>query len=194
VNRTHPLATLLVACALAAPAAPAGAKEIIVKDARGDVWREADTVNATPAPKLRSGDITKAVVAHGGRRASVQIVFKRLTRKGAYTQFAVKLQGSEGRVVREVLVESSRRDRNGVVRVFNAGGRPVDRCDPDHDIDFKRDRVTVSVDRRCLHKPGRIRANVNTARATGRGIFYSDNVHDTAAESVAWTDWVKRTR
>ena len=194
MTRTHVLATVLVACALAAPAAPAGAKQITVKDSRGDVWREPDTVNAAPAPKIRSGDITKAVIAHDGARASVRIVFKRLARKGAYTQVAVRLQGSKGRVVREVLVESSRRTRNGVVRVFNANGRPVERCDADYDIDFKRDRLTLSVDRRCLHKPGRIRANVNTARATGSGIFYSDNVHDTAAESLAWSDWVKRTR
>ena len=194
MTRTHVLATVLVACALVAPAAPAGAKEITVKDARGDVWREADTVNATPAPSIRSGDITKAVIAHDGKRVSVRVLFKRLARKGAYVQVAVKLQGSKGGVVREVLVESSRRDRNGVVRVFNAGGRPVEGCDADHDIDFKRDRITVDVDRRCLHKPGRVRANVNTARATGSGIFYSDNVHDTAAESVAWSDWVKRSR
>jgi hypothetical protein len=194
VTRTHVLATVLAACALAAPAAPAGAKEITVKDARGDVWREADTVNATPAPSIRDGDITKAVIAHDGRRVSVRVVFKRLARTGAYLQVAVKLQGSKGGVVREVLVESSRRDRNGVVRVFNAGGQPVGRCDADHKIDFKRDRVELDVDRRCLHKPGRVRANVNTARATGSGIFYSDNVHDTAAESVAWSDWVKRSR
>ena len=193
MTRTHVLATVLAACALAAPAAPAGAKEITVKDARGDVWREADTITATPAPSIRAGDITKAVIAHDGKRVSVRVVFKRLARKGAYVQVAVKLQGSKG-VVREVLVESSRRDRNGVVRVFNAGGRPVDGCDADHEIDYKRDRVSLDVDRRCLHKPGRVRANVNTARATGSGIFYSDNVHDTAAESVAWSDWVKRSR
>ena len=42
--------------------------------------------------------------------------------------------------------------------------------------------------------PGRVRVNVNTAHATGKGVFYSDNLHDAAAQSTAWTDWVKRGR
>lgn len=194
VNRTHVVATLLVACALVVPAAPASAKQITVKDARGDVWRETDTTTATPAPSLRLGDVTKATVAHTGERATVKIRFARLARKGPFAQYAVKLQGNKGRVVRELLVETSKRDRSGVLRVFNAHGRPVDRCDADHDVDYKRDRVTIRVDRGCLNKPRRIRANVNTARATGDAVFYSDTLHDTAAESDAWTEWVGRAR
>jgi hypothetical protein len=194
VTRTHVLATLLVACALAASAAPASAKQITVKDARGDVWRETDTTTATPAPSLRLGDVTKATVAHSGDRAVVKIRLARLARKGPYAQYAVKLQGNKSRVVRELLVETSRRDRSGALRVFNAHGRPVERCDADHDVDYKRDRITVRVDRGCLNKPRRIRANVNTARATADAVFYSDNLHDTAAESDAWTEWVERAR
>lgn len=194
VTRTHVLATLLVACALAAPAAPASAEQITVKDARGDVWRESDTRTATPAPALRLGDVTKATVAHSSERVVVKIRLARLARKGPYAQYAVKLQGNKSLVVRELLVETSKRDRSGVVRVFNAHGRPVDRCDADHDVDYKRDKITVRVDRGCLNKPRRIRANVNTARASGNATFYSDNLHDTAPESAAWTDWVKRAR
>ena len=46
--------------------------------------------------------------------------------------------------------------------------------------------------RRDPRKPGRVRVNVNTAYATRNGIFYADTLHDTAAQSAAWTDWVKR--
>ena len=195
MTRTHVLATLLVAgCTLAAAAAPAGAKEITVKDGRGDVWGEADAISASPSPSIREGDITKAVVRHEGDEATVKIGFVRLAKKGAYAQFDVRFQGSRGNVVREVLVEASKRDRSGVLRVFNAHGRPVDSCDADHKIDYKHDKVTVSIDRRCLRKPGKVRANVNTAHATRSAVFYSDNLHDTAAESAAWTDWVKRSR
>lgn len=193
MTRTHVLATLLVACGtLAATAAPAVAKELTVKDARGDVWGEVDATTSTPAPSIKQGDITKVVVLHERDEAKVKIGFVRLARKGAYAQFSVTFQGSDGNVVREVLVEASKRDRSGTLRVFNPRGRLVDGCDADHDVDYRRDKVSVVIDRRCLNKPGRVRINVNTAHATGTGVFYSDNAHDAAAESDAWTDWVKR--
>lgn len=193
MTRTHLVAALAVVLCLVAPAAPAAARELTVKDARGDVWREPDATTASPAPSVRSGDVTKAVVGHDGSRAFVKIKFARLARTGSYAQYAVRFQGRNG-VVREVLLESSRRLRSGGLRVFNAKGRPVDRCDVDHAVDYRRDKVTVEIDRRCLHRPGKVRVNVNTARATRRGVFFSDTLHDAAAESTAWTDWVKRSR
>lgn len=193
MTRTHLVAALAVVLSLVAPAAPATAREVTLEDARGDVWREPDATTASPAPSVRSGDVTKAVVGHDGRRAFVEITFARLARTGSYAQYAVRFQGRNG-VVREVLLESSRRMRSGGLRVFNAKGRPVDRCDVDHDIDYRRDEVTVEVDRRCLHRPGKVRVNVNTARATRRGVFFSDTLHDATAASTAWTDWVKRSR
>jgi len=195
VTPSHALATLAVAAlALVAGAAPAGAQEVTVPDARGDVWGAADATTATPSPAIKAGDITKAVVRYEDDRAKVRIGFAKLVRKGAYAQYAVKFQGSRGNVVREVLVEAGKRDRSGVLRVFNAHGRPVERCDTGHDIDYKRDKVTITVQRGCLGKPGKVRVNVNTAYATGAGVFYTDNLHDTAAQSTAWTEWVKRTR
>ena len=124
---SHALATLAVAgLALAATAAPASAQEVTVKDARGDVWGSVDAITATPSPAIKEGDISKAVVRHEGDRAQVRIGFAKLARKGAYAQYAVKFQGSSGNVVREVLVETSKRDRSGVLRVFNAQGQPVE--------------------------------------------------------------------
>jgi hypothetical protein len=193
VTRTHVLAALLAAGTLAVTAAPAGAAQLKVKDARGDVWGEADAVNATPSPTISEGDISNAVVAYQRDAVTVKVRFVKLSRTGPYAQYAVRLQGSKG-VVREVLVESSRRDRSGVHRVFNGQGGEVGDCDAQHRIDYKRDVVKVKVDRGCLSRSGKVRANVNTAHATGTGVFYSDNVHDTAAQSAAWTDWVKRAR
>ena len=191
MTRTHVLAALLAAGTLAVTAAPAGAAQLKVKDARGDVWGAADAVNVTPSPTISEGDITKTVVAHQRDAVTVKIGFVKLSRTGPYAQYAVRLQGSKG-VVREVLVESSRRDRSGVHRVFNAQGREVGDCDAQHRIDYKRDLVKVKVDRGCLARSRKVRANVNAAHAAGTGVFYSDNVHDTAAQSTAWTDWVKR--
>lgn len=193
MTRTHVLAALLAAGTLAVTAAPAGAAQLKVKDARADVWAESDAVNATPSPTIREGDITNAVVAYQRDAVTVKIRFLKLSRTGPFAQYAVKLQGSKG-VVREVLVESSRRDRSGVHRVFNARGREVDDCDVQHRIDYRHDRVKVTVDRACLARSGKVRANVNAAHAAGTGVFYSDNVHDTAAHSATWTDWVKRAR
>ena len=195
MTRTHVLATLTLAgLALAAAAGPASAQQLKVKDARGDVWVSTDAGVATPAPSLRSGDIAKTVVVHGDGEATAKIGFVKLARKGAYAQYDVTFQGSRGGVVREVLLETSRRDRRGSVRVFNAKGQPLDGCDVDHKVSYRRDKVTISIDRRCLNKPGRVRVNVNTAHATGSGVFFSDNLHDTAPRSDAWTDWVKRGR
>jgi hypothetical protein len=193
VTRTHALATLAAAgLLLTATAAPAAAGELTVVDAPSDVWGAADATNATPSPSIREGDITKAKVIYEDDRATVRIGFARLARKGAFAQFAVRFQGSRGDVVREVVVESSRRNRSGSVRVFNNGGQPVGRCEASHDVDYRRDKVKVTVDRRCLDRSRKVRVNVNTAFATRTGVFYSDNLHDTAAASVAWTDWVRR--
>ena len=194
MTRTRVLATLALAgLALAGTMGPACAQQLRVRDARGDVWAFVDATTATPAPAVRSGDITRTVVVHDDR-ATVKIRFEKLARKGAYAQYDVTFQGSRGRVVREVVLETSRRDRGGSIRVFNAKGQPLNGCDASRKVDYKDDRVTVGLDRRCLPKPGRVRVNVNTSRATGGAVFYSDNLHDAAPQSTAWTDWVKRSR
>jgi hypothetical protein len=75
--------------------------------------------------------------------------------------------------------------------VFNAKGSEVS-CDVRHRVAYDRDRVKLTMDRDCLRSPKAVRVNVNTAWATRTGVFYSDNLHDTAPQSEAWSGWVRR--
>lgn len=186
------LVSLLAAgCTLVAAAGPALAEKTRLDDATGDVWGAADATSATPSPSIAEGDITRAVVAFEDQTVRVRTSFAKLTRRGPYAQYSVVLQGRQGKVLREVLVEAGKGNRAGSHRVFNARGREVT-CDADHRISYGTDAVTVELDRACLGSPKAVRANLNTARATGMGVFYSDNAHDTAAESAAWSAWVRR--
>lgn len=191
-SRTRTLAVLLASGGLlVAVSAPALAARTTLDDPRGDVWGAADATNATPSPTVREGDIGKTVVRFSNNTVTVKIEFAQLRRKGAYAQYDVVLQGKQGKVVREVVVETSKRDRSGSHRVFNARGSEVS-CDATHHVSYGQDTVTFTLDRRCLSSPRAVRANVNTAYATHGGVFYLDNPHDTAAESTAWSDWVHR--
>jgi hypothetical protein len=186
------LASATVSTALALPASAASST---VVDARGDVWRAAGVTGAEPSPTTRHGDLTRTVVTYGRHHVKVKLRFVALRKKDAYAQYAVRLQGKQGKVVRTVLVETSRRDRHGVHRVFNAKDSRVE-CDAGHDVSYRKDRVTVTLDRRCLGSPKAVRVNVNTARATTTrkqdAVFYSDSGQDAAAESDTWSGWVKR--
>jgi hypothetical protein len=178
-----------------ATAAPASAAELTIADARGDVWKATSSTTAEPSPTTVPGDLTRTLVRYEGSDVLVRLHFADLRRKDAYGQFAVRLQGKQGKVVRTMLVETSRRDPKGVHRVFNKSNREVS-CDAKHKIDYATNRVTVKVGRDCLSSPGAVRANINAARATTThrtdSVFYSDSGHDTAAESAAWSDWVSR--
>jgi hypothetical protein len=141
------------------------------------------------------GDLTRTLVRYEKSDVLVRLHFADLRRKDAYGQFAIRLQGKQGKVVRTVLVETSRRDPKGVHRVFNKSNREVS-CEPTHKLDYATNRVTVKLDRDCLSSPRAVRVNVNVARATPThrkdSVFYSDSGHDTTAESAAWSDWVSR--
>jgi hypothetical protein len=190
------LITVLGAAAVStALALPASAASSTLVDTRGDVWRATGVTAAAPSPTTRHGDLTRTVVRYSRNHVKVKLRFVSLRKKDAYAQYAVRLQGKQGKVVRTVVVETSKRDRQGVHRVFNAKERRVE-CDTGHDVSYRKDRVTVTLDRRCLSSPRAVRVNVNTARATTThnqdAAFFSDSGHDTAAQSTAWSDWVRR--
>ncbi len=192
--RTRLLVSLLAAGgAVVGTVTPAVGAKTTLRDARGDVWGAASATSVTPSPSIAEGDITRAVVKYGGQGVRVRISFAKLRRGGPYAQYSVVLQGRQGKIVREVLVETAKRNRSGIHRIFNARGNEVS-CRAAHKIGYHQDAVTVTLDRSCLNKPKAVRANVNTARATGKGVFYSDNAHDTTAESSAWSAWTRRRR
>jgi hypothetical protein len=189
------VAAAAVTLSAVASVAPASAAELTIADARGDVWRATSTTTAEPSPTTVPGDLARTVVRYEGGQVLVRLYFADLRRRDAYEQFAVRLQGKQGKVIRSVLVETSRREPKGGHRVFNRAGSEVS-CDAQHKVDYAKNRVTVKLDRVCLGSPGAVRVNVNAARATTThrkdAVFYSDSGHDTAAESAAWSAWVSR--
>jgi hypothetical protein len=189
------VAAAAVTLSAVATTAPASAADLTIADARGDVWRATSSTTAEPSPTTVAGDLARTVVRYEGSKVLVRMYFAGLRRKDAYEQFAVRLQGKQGKVIRSVLVETSRRDTKGGHRVFNRSNSEV-ACDAKHKVDYAKNRVTVKLDRDCLGSPGAVRVNVNAARATTthrkNSVFYSDSGHDTAAESAAWSDWVSR--
>lgn len=175
-------------------AGPAAAQEITFRDPAGDVWYSAAGAAAEPSPGSTFGDLTRTVVKHDRKTVVVRLGFADLGRRGAYAQYAVLLEGSRDRRVREVVVEASPRNWAGRVRVFKRNGDLVRTCGARHRIDYDANTVTVRVPRTCLNRPGSVRANVNVYRAdAGEGV-YSDNAHDAQEFSIAWTPWVKRPR
>jgi hypothetical protein len=189
------VAATAVTLSAVATIAPASATDLKIADARGDVWRATSTTTAEPSPKTVTGDLTRTAVRYEGGDVRVRLNFADLRRKDAYAQFAVRFQGKQGKVVRTVLVETSRREPKGGHRVFNKSNTEVS-CDAKHKVTYSTNRVTVRLDRDCLGSPGAVRVNVNAARATTThrqdAVFYSDSGHDTAAESAAWSAWVSR--
>lgn len=188
------LGSLVTAAAvLLATAGPVAAREVAVKDARGDVWASTAPDTWEPAPAGSLGDVTRAVVRHEASKVVVTVRFADLRRTGSYAQYAVRIQGSRDKVVREVVVEAGARGWDGRHRVFRADGEPATGCSATHLIDYQDEKVQVRVDPGCLRSPGSVRVNVNAYRAQKDKTFLADNPHNEKAESSAWSPWARRT-
>lgn len=187
------LSSALASCVVVmATVAPAAAAELRVDDARGDVWVSTDATAAAASPESTLGDVTWTKVRYAGARIVVRIGFRDLARKGAYAQYALRLQNRSTKMVREVVLEASPDSWGGTVRVFKPHGDLVTGCAVSHEIDYAADAVLIKVGRSCLHRPGAVRANVNAYRADGSGAFSSDNALTDDDSSGGWTAWVRR--
>lgn len=172
-------------------AAPASADDrLVLRDARGDMWRSGATGDASPAPRSTLGDIRRVSFRHGAADIVVMMWFADLRRVGAYANYTVRLQ-SATRQLREVTLEASPHSWAGSTRVFRHNGDVVTGCAPTHRIDYDLNMVTIVVPRSCLGTPRYVRANVNTYRADLQSTFYSDNPHDTRDHSWTWTRWLQ---
>lgn len=188
------LAVLLATCCLLFVAAPANAERLTLRDPAGDVWRTLPGGEVKPAAWSEAGDVTRARVLHRRHVVVVKIDFVTLRRTGIYAQYAVRMQRSGKRWIREVVVEAGPGNWRGQTRAFNGRGELARACDVRHRIDYRRDRVVVRLRRSCLNRPGSVRVNVNAYRANREGVFFADNPHHTRDHARAWSDWVRRTR
>lgn len=193
-RRTALSAALLAGVLVSWCAGPAAAQVYSFSDASGDTWYSAGVEAAVPSPTSAQGDLVRTVVKHDRKVVVVRLRFADLARRGSYAQYAVLLEGSRDRKVREVVVEASHRSWSGRVRVFKRNGDLVSSCQVRHRIDYAKNVLAVRLDRACLNRPGSVRANINVHRFDNARGTYSDNAHDELEYSAAWTPWVKRAR
>lgn len=194
LRRTVLSAALLAGLLASWCASPAAAQTFTFSDAAGDTWYSTESADAELAPTNTQGDLVRTVVKHERKVVVVRLKFADLARRGSYAQYAVLLEGSRDRKVREVVVEASHRNWAGRVRVFKRNGDLVSQCQVRHGIDYGADVVRIRVARTCLNRPGSVRANINVHRLDNVRGSYSDNAHDGLEYSAAWTPWIKRTR
>ena len=160
-------------------------------ESRRDTWTFTTVTDPRPAPGGRLGDVTSTTVRHARSQVQVTVRFRALAATGAYASYDLRIQGD--RVVREVVLEAGRGRWAGRVRVFRRDGDPAAGCGGvRHRIDYRHDRVRIVVPRGCLHRPHRVRANLNVYRAGRDGRFWSDSAQTRRAHSDAWTRWLRR--
>jgi hypothetical protein len=189
------LAVLLASCCLLLLAAPAYAERLTLRDPARDMWRTMPGGEVAPARWSETGDVSRVRVDHRRRVVVVKIDFVTVRRGGIYAQYAVRVQGTgEHRRIREVVLEAGPHNWRGKSRAFTGRGNLARGCDVGHRVDYKRDRVVVRLGRGCLGRPGSVRVNVNAYRANRKGVFFSDNPHDTTHHARAWSEWVRRSR
>lgn len=187
---TRALALLTVALLLVATSAgAASAREVLLRDPAGDMWRRDLQGSISEAPNSHLGDVRRALFRHDQRKIVVRQRFVDLRRTGDYAQYAVRIESAAG-TYREVRVEASRRSWAGRSRVFNRRGDRVE-CATTHDIDYAADVVVMTVPRTCIGTPGKVRATASNYRSDVNHHFLMDNPHNTGSSAQVWTRWLR---
>jgi len=177
---------------IGATAGASAAREVVLHDPAGDVWRmgfSGDTQEQ--APRTRAGDVRRTVFRH--RRANVVIRqrYADLRRIGDYTLYTVRIQNGSRTRYREVQVEAGPRSWRGTVRVFNRRGSRVE-CDATHRIDYLQNTLVVTVPRTCLGTPAAVRVTASGFWADrSQGSFLVDNPHNERPGAGSWTRWLR---
>lgn len=184
-------ATLLM---MAAGAGAASAREVVLHDPAGDVWRTSFSGDdVRPAPRTRVGDVRRASFSHGPRSIVVRQRFTELRRVGGYSLHVVRLENGS-HISREVRVEAAPGSWRGTAKVFDRRGNRVT-CRVRHALDYDRNILRVRVPRSCLGKPAMVRASASSYWADRRAqVFFSDNPHNERAETRTWTRWLRSGR
>lgn len=172
-------------------AGAAGARELVLRDGSGDMWRLGlSSSQATRAPHTRHGDVRRIAFRHGPRNIVVTARYAVLRRSGSYGAFTVRL-ATKRHVYREVRVETSPGARRGELRVFGGRGRLVHCPRARHRIDYRRDTVRIVVPRACLGTPRYVHAAAANYWASYQHRLVTDNPHNARAHVRGWTRWIR---
>jgi hypothetical protein len=182
--------TVLLSLALVLPAVPAAAQQVTELDARGDMIRvQEGGADPQPAPTAAVGDVLRTTFRHGPARVVVRTRLAALRRSGRVFTLWVDVQDGARRLT-TVGVKATRRDRSGHTIVMDDHGRDLP-CTAAHRIDYAADTVQVSLPRRCLGDPARLRFRLLTehVRASWEHAWL-DNGLGRTMEDRHWTDWL----
>lgn len=187
---TRALAVLTSALLLVAMSAGvASAREVLLRDAVGDMWLQDQQGNVSEAPNSQVGDVRQTLFRHGQKNIVVRQRFVDLRRSGDYAQYVVRIESAKG-IYRELRVEASSGSWAGKARVFNRRGDLVE-CSTTHDIDYAVNVVVMSLPRTCIGTPGTVRATASNYRSDVNHHFLMDNPHNTESSAQVWTRWLR---
>lgn len=166
------ISTLALAAGLSvATAGTAAAEELTVTDGRGDVQvLDMATDGWTPAPAVKNGDVSRAVLRHNDGRISVRVKFRDLARKGSMSGHVVRVVTDEG-VKRDVNVFAGPGMWGGEAMMSRPNGQEV-ACKVDHKIAYGTNVVTLSFPRACVSAPRWVRLGFGTMWMDGTGTHY----------------------
>lgn len=166
----------------------ASARELVLLDPAGDMWRQ-DLAGNTPEPSTSEvGDVRKALFRHGQKNFVIKQRFVDLRRSGDYAQYMVRVESAVG-TYREVHVEASPGSWAGKTRVLNRRGSRVE-CEATHDIDYDANVVVMTLPRTCIGTPRTVRATASNYRSDVNRNFLMDNPHNTESSAQVWTRWL----
>lgn len=166
------ISTLALAAGLSvATAGTAAAEELTVTDGRGDVQvLDMATDGWTPAPAVKNGDVSRAVLRHNDGRISVRVKFRDLARKGSMSGHVVRVVTDEG-VKRDVNIFAGPNMWRGEAMMSRPNGQEV-ACKVDHKIAYGTNVVTLSFPRACVSAPRWVRLGFGTMWMDGTGTHY----------------------
>lgn len=189
--RTRALSVLTASLLLVgATAGAASAREVVLRDPAGDMWRMDFAGSTEKAPGSRVGDVRRALFRHGGANIVIRQKFVELRRIGDYALYTARIQSGSKRY-REVEVQAGPHSWAGTLRVFDRRGNRVS-CDAAHRIDYVHNTMEITVPRKCLRTPRTIRATaVSSWAQRRRQAFLLDNPHNERSAVRTWTRWLR---
>lgn len=186
------LAAVAAALVLPLVTVPAAAEDVTVVDARGDMVKvEEGGTDPRPASLAAFGDVVSTTFRHTERRVVVRTELVALRRTGRRFVAWVEVQNGARRTW-FVGVEATRRDRDGHTIFITGRGRDQ-RCALRHRVNYADDVVKVSVPRRCLQTPRKVRFRLLTEHVRRSWRYaWLDNGLAVSMDDRHWTPWLTR--
>lgn len=183
----------LAAATLAAAALPAVAAQTSHRDATGDVVLlgvENDSV--TPQPSWKAGDIRRIGVAHRVHLVSVRLGFRDVARRTS-NSYSYHIR-TPHRGFWLIGYTAHEEPQGSWFLIRPNRGTPLRCAGLHHRVDYANEKVKVSLPRRCIGVPARVRVGasattwIDAKEQTRRDDAYSTN----RAERTVLGPWLRR--